>query len=195
MQTQNFKRIAIFASGTGTNAENLIRFFLEGSKARVTIVFSDRAEAPVLGKAKAFDVEAHSFKASESEEWERIIHALHEKSIDLVVLAGFLRKIPAPLLEQFPGKVVNIHPALLPKHGGQGMYGMRVHEAVIANKEKKSGITIHMVDEEYDRGPILFQASCPVSLEDTPQTLANKIHQLEYDHFPAIVEDLIYKLP
>jgi phosphoribosylglycinamide formyltransferase 1 len=195
MHTLNFKRIAVFASGNGTNAENLIRFFLEGAKARVTIVFSDRAKAPVLEKARMLDVEAHSFNASESEEWERVIHALHEKSIDLIVLAGFLRKIPIALLEQYPGKIINIHPALLPKFGGKGMYGLNVHKAVIENKEKKSGITIHVVDEEYDKGPILFQATCPVTENESPETLAKKIHQLEYDHFPAIVEDLIYKLP
>lgn len=185
------KNIAIFASGSGTNAENLIRFFRTHPSARVKLVLSNRSGARVLGRAQSYDIEAVVFNREDFYRSEKVLAVLEERGIDFIVLAGFLWLVPDNILERFDNKIVNIHPALLPKFGGKGMYGMHVHEAVIASGEKISGITIHRVNSKYDEGDIVFQATCPVEPGETPQSLARKIHDLEHTHFPGVVEHLL----
>jgi phosphoribosylglycinamide formyltransferase-1 len=185
------KRIAIFASGSGTNAEKIITHFSESDVARVTLLLCNNPKAGVIERSKKLNVPVFMFNKYELEKDLRVLTVLKDQKIDLIVLAGFLLKIPDYLIKSYPNKVVNIHPALLPKYGGKGMYGMHVHNAVIAAKEKNSGITVHLVNEEYDKGAILFQASCEVSSNDTPDSLAKKIHQLEHQHFPTVVASLI----
>ncbi|MFW5656714.1 MAG: phosphoribosylglycinamide formyltransferase [Bacteroidota bacterium] len=189
-------RIAIFASGSGTNAENLIKYFNENSESphRVVLVLTNNANARVLNRSKALNVETSTFSREEFYNSDKVLNLLHEKNCDFIVLAGFLWLVPPKLIKEFPNRIVNIHPALLPKYGGKGMYGMRVHEAVIEAGEKESGITIHWVNEAYDEGNTIFQATCPVDYKETPQSLAEKIHTLEYNHFPKIVEKIIDEL-
>ncbi len=183
--------IAIFASGSGTNAENLIRYFKHHDKINVALVVSNSAEAFVLKRAEKEGVPTvvmdKPFRTSE----EKVLAVLQQFNISFIVLAGYLLLVPPWLIKQYPQRIINIHPALLPKYGGKGMYGDKVHEAVIAAGDEKSGITIHYVNEHYDEGYILFQAECPVLPGDNPASLAAKIHQLEYKHFPEVVEDLI----
>lgn len=187
------KRIAIFASGSGTNAEKIMQFFKDHPGARVGLVLSNKKDARVLERAARFDVPTRVFDRHEFYETDSILDLLKEKNIDLIVLAGFLWLIPENLIEFFPDRIINIHPALLPKYGGKGMYGARVHEAVIAAGDKESGITIHYVNPRYDEGKIIFQAKCKVEPGDDPDSLASKIHQLEYEYFPKVIENLILK--
>jgi phosphoribosylglycinamide formyltransferase-1 len=181
-------RLAILASGSGTNAENIIRYFQDKESAEVALVLTNRKQALVQERAKNLGVPALYFPKSDWDEGTPILYILREYRIDFVVLAGFLLRIPAMLIEAYPNKMVNIHPALLPKFGGKGMYGDHVHEAVIATGETESGITIHYVNERYDDGAIIFQARCKVLPADTPHELAQRIHELEYKHFPQIIE-------
>lgn len=186
-------RIAVFASGGGTNAENLIKNLQKG---KVCIVLSDRQNAYVLERAKKLNVPTVTFTRKELEAGgpdNRIGNILKEYNIELIVLAGFLLKIPAEMIARFPGRIINIHPALLPAFGGKGLYGHHVHKAVLEAGEKKSGITVHLVDEQYDHGKHLFQAHCTVDENETPETLAGKIHLLEQAHFPAVVDEYIVK--
>jgi phosphoribosylglycinamide formyltransferase-1 len=185
------KRIAIFASGAGTNAQNIIRYFKTSSIGEVVLVLSNKRHAKVLEKAENENIKSLHFDKADLHDTGQVLDILESNEIDLIVLAGFLLKFPNHILKEYPGKVINIHPALLPKYGGKGMYGKYVHEAVIANGEKESGITIHYVNEHYDEGTIIFQASTPVSKEDSPDSLAEKIHELEYKHFPKVVESLL----
>lgn len=185
------KNIAIFASGSGTNAENLIRFFRTHPSARVKLVLSNRSDARVLKRAQSYDIETVVFDRDGFYRTDKVPVILKERGIDFIVLAGFLWLVPESILERFENKIVNIHPALLPKFGGKGMYGMHVHKAVIAGGEKVSGITIHRVNSRYDQGDIVFQATCPVEPGETPESLAEKIHELEYTHFPEVVEKLL----
>jgi len=187
-------RIAIFASGSGSNAENLIRHFRTKENTRVVLVLSNRPEAGVLGRAAELGVETRVFDREAFYQSREIVELLVERGVDFIVLAGFLWLVPKNLLEAYPRRIVNIHPALLPKHGGKGMYGHHVHAAVIAAGEKKSGITIHYVNPEYDEGDVVFQASCPVNEADSPESLAERIHELEYVHFPRVVEKLMDEL-
>ena len=189
------KRIAIFASGTGTNAENLIRYFRTNPFGRVVLVLSNKPAAGVLEKASDLGVETCAFERRQFYETRDVLKLLKDRGIDFIVLAGFLWLVPEYLLDAFHGRVINIHPALLPKYGGKGMYGRHVHEAVLRNGEKESGITIHQVNPEYDEGDVVFQARCEVQPGDTPETLASRIHELEYAHFPAVVEQLLKGLP
>jgi len=188
------RNIAIFASGSGTNAENLIRFFRTSHFGRVSLVLSNRKEAGVLTRAQALDVEAIIFTKEQFYHSDEVLNLLLERDIDFVVLAGFLWLVPDQLLQAYKNKMINIHPALLPKYGGKGMFGHHVHEAVIRNQEAESGITIHYVNREYDEGHIVFQARCEVKADDTPETLASRIHQLEYQHFPVVVENVLKEL-
>jgi len=188
------RNIAIFASGSGTNAENLIRFFRTSHFGRVSLVLSNRKEAGVLTRAQALDVEAIIFTKEQFYHSDEVLTLLLERDIDFVVLAGFLWLVPDQLLQAYKNKMINIHPALLPKYGGKGMFGHHVHEAVIRNQEAESGITIHYVNREYDEGHIVFQARCEVKADDTPETLASRIHQLEYQHFPVVVENVLKEL-
>jgi len=186
------KRIVVFASGSGTNAENLITYFNNNDHATVVLVLTNNPQAKVLDRAKRLKVSALSFNKKAFTETDDVLNILRTSKPDLIVLAGFLWKFPEKILHEFPNKVINIHPALLPKYGGKGMYGMHVHEAVVENKEPETGITIHYVNEHYDEGAIIFQTKCIVNPKDSADDVANKIHQLEMDHFPKVVEELLF---
>ena len=186
------KRIAIFASGSGTNAQRIIEYFQDKkNNVSINLILSNKEDAYVLKRAEKFNIPAFVFTAKELKETDIVVNELKKVQVDLIVLAGFLLKVPENFIREYPGKIINIHPALLPKYGGKGMYGSRVHEAVIDAKEKESGITIHYVNEHYDEGQIIFQAKCSIDENDTPEILAQKIHELEYEHFPRIIEKLL----
>ncbi len=185
------KRIVIFASGSGTNAENLIKFFHNRDNASVIQVLTNNPHAKVLERAKNLNVSALSFNRVAFSKTDDVLNILKAAQPDLIILAGFLWKFPEHILQHFPNKVINIHPALLPKYGGKGMYGMHVHEAVVANNETETGITIHYVNENYDEGAIIFQAKCSVESSDTAEAVAAKIHELEMEHFPKVVEGIL----
>jgi phosphoribosylglycinamide formyltransferase-1 len=185
------KRIAIFASGSGTNAQNIIQHFKSSTIGEVVLVLSNKRHARVLERAENEDIKSLYFHKDDLYEKDGVLAILKATGVDFIVLAGFLLMFPEIILNEYPGKVINIHPALLPKYGGKGMYGKYVHEAVIANKEKVTGITIHLVNEAYDEGAILFQATTGISEEDTPETVAEKVHQLEYEFFPKVIESLL----
>jgi phosphoribosylglycinamide formyltransferase-1 len=185
------KKIAIFASGSGTNAQNIIAFFEKDNSAEVVLVLSNNPKAIVLERAKKHQVQTCVFDSAQLESETGVLNTLLSHEIEFIVLAGFLWKFPKALLAHFGGRVINIHPALLPKYGGKGMYGEHVHRAVIKNKEKSSGITIHYVNEHYDDGAVIFQAECPVSPGDTAEDLAKKVHALEQQYFPKIIKKLI----
>jgi len=187
------KRIAIFASGSGTNAQNIIEYFQKTNFAKVTLVLSNKKNAKVLERAKKLNVSSVSFIKENLFNSDKIATILKNEAPDLIVLAGFLLKFPEFILKDFPNKVINIHPALLPKYGGKGMYGMHVHESVVANNEAETGITIHYVNENYDEGAIIFQEMVNVSEKDTPDSVAEKIHDLEYKFFPKVIENLLKK--
>lgn len=184
------KRILIFASGSGTNAENIIKYFENRSSGTVVSVFSNNSGAGVLEKAKKLAVPTIIFSKEELNSG-KVLQSVGQFQPDLIVLAGFLLKFPDDLIEAYPNQVVNIHPALLPKFGGKGMYGMHIHKAVVENKENETGITIHYVNENYDEGNIIFQQSVSLSEIDTPESVAAKIHELEQNHFPEIIEQLL----
>ncbi|MEL0455420.1 phosphoribosylglycinamide formyltransferase [Flavobacteriaceae bacterium SZ-1-7] len=185
------KRIVIFASGSGTNAENLIKFFHNSDNASVIQVLTNNPHAKVLERAKKLNVSALSFNRIALSKTEDVLNILKASKPDLIILAGFLWKFPEFILNEFPNKVLNVHPALLPKFGGKGMYGMNVHQAVVENKETETGITIHYVNEHYDEGAIIFQAKCDVLPTDSAEDVAAKIHELEMEHFPKVVEKLL----
>ncbi len=187
--------IAIFASGSGTNAENIIQYFENKTdkKHKVNLILSNKAQAQVHERAKKLNVKSISFNKDDFYKSDNVIEILKEHNIDFIVLAGFLWLVPQNLVKLYKNKIVNIHPALLPKYGGKGMYGDFVHEAVVEAKEKESGITIHWVNEKYDEGDVIYQAKCEVTPKDTPSSLANKIHQLEYEHFPPVIAQVLDK--
>lgn len=188
------KKIAIFASGAGSNAENIIKYFENSSIAKVKMVFCNVPNAYVVTRASGLGVPVMIFSRDEFYNSNKIINNLLAEEIDLIVLAGFLWLIPENIIQLFDNKIINIHPALLPSYGGKGMFGENVHKAVIADGKKESGITIHYVNEKYDDGDIIFQAKCEVTAADTPATLAQKIHALEYDFFPKIIESVLINL-
>lgn len=183
--------IVLFASGSGTNAENIALFFKDNPDVEVSYVFSNRSNAGVLDRAKSLNIRTFVFDRNMFFESDEVLNLLSEISPDLIVLAGFLWLVPQKIVKAFPNRIVNIHPALLPGYGGKGMYGDRVHQAVIDNGEKESGITIHYVNEKYDEGNIIFQGKCPVEKDDTPESLAEKIHQLEYKYYPRVIKQLL----
>lgn len=182
------KKIIILASGGGTNAQNIIRYFDQDSEINVHSVLCNRKEAGVYERVKALGVHSQWFDAN-SEVF--LLDYMEEHQPDLIVLAGYLKKIPNELVELYSNKIINIHPALLPKYGGKGMYGMHVHEAVVKNNESESGITIHYVNEHYDEGAIIFQANCSVLKTDSATKVAAKIHQLEMEHFPKVIQNIL----
>ncbi len=184
-------RIVIFASGSGTNAENIIKYFQAIEKIKVTYVLTNNKNAGVLNRAKKLDIPSIIFSNKEFIT-DTFLSFLSDKA-DLIILAGFLLKVPDTIVKAFPNKIINIHPALLPKYGGKGMYGMHVHNAVVANNETKSGITIHYVNERYDEGAVIFQKEISLSKDDTPDDVAAKIHILEQENFPKVIEDIIQK--
>lgn len=185
------KNIAIFASGSGTNAQRIMEHFAGSADARVAVVLANRADAGVLERAAAKGVEGIVFDREDLCTNGRVERLLDEREIDFIVLAGFLWLVPAAIIGRWRGRIVNIHPALLPSYGGKGMYGERVHRAVIENGEKESGITIHYVNEIYDSGDIIEQHKVAVSPDDTPESLAAKVHALEYEYFPGCIERLV----
>jgi len=184
------KRLAILASGSGSNAEKIMAHFQNSEKAEIALVASNKADAFVLERAKKFEVPTYTFTRKEMDAGA-LLEKLKAEKIDWVILAGFLLKIPVELTRAFPDKMVNIHPALLPKYGGKGMYGSFVHEAVKAAGDTETGITIHLLNENYDEGRIVFQASTPLTESDTPDSIAEKVHALEHKHFPEVIESLM----
>lgn len=184
--------VAIFASGEGSNAENIIKHFANDTRIRIKLVITNRDDAGVIERAEKYKKTVQIIsKEALNNYTDKIIEFLQAEKIDLIILAGFLLKIPLPFIKTFPDKIINIHPALLPKYGGKGMYGLRVHEAVIKNNETETGITVHYVNEEYDKGEIILQKKCAVSPGETPESLSVKIHELEYKYFPKAIEKVI----
>ena len=188
------KKIAILASGSGTNAENIARYFKDSGKAEVSLILSNNPDAGVIRRARKLSIPVLLFDRTTFYETDRIPDILCKTGIDLVVLAGFMMLIPKNLTGPFEGRMINIHPALLPKFGGKGMYGDHVHNAVVAAGETETGITIHYVNEHYDEGQVIFQASCPVLPSDSPDAVAARVHELEYRHFPVVIEKILESL-
>ncbi len=189
MIVTQMKNIAIFASGNGTNAERIIKYFEKSKIARVALVVTNNAKAGVIDRANSLNVEVQVINREVFYHSQSILSTLVKYKVNLIVLAGFLWLVPKYLIDKYENRIINIHPALLPKYGGKGMYGMRVHEAVIENKEEKSGITIHKVNDKYDDGQIIFQEKVKIDIHETSESLAEKIHILEYKHFPKVIEE------
>ncbi|HPM29619.1 MAG TPA: phosphoribosylglycinamide formyltransferase [Chryseolinea sp.] len=182
------KRIAIFASGSGTNAEEILAYFNRHSTIQVVLLLSNNPSAFALARADKYNVPTKVFTKAQFKDSIVVLTWLQEKEVSHIVLAGFMWLVPSYLTQHYPDKIINIHPALLPKFGGKGMYGMRVHEAVKSEGENETGITIHLVNEKYDEGRILFQASCEVLEADSPRQIADKVHALEYAHYAKVIE-------
>ena len=187
------KRLVIFASGSGTNVENIVRYFSASDQVEVALLLCNNPKAYVLERAKNLGLSAMTFNRTAFSKSNVVINLLKSINPDLIILAGFLWKIPDHIISSFPNRIINIHPALLPHDGCKGMYGRPVHEAVISKREPESGITIHYVNEHYDEGAIIFQTSCPLNESDTVDSLSGKIHALEMEHFPKIIESLLDK--
>ena len=187
------KRIAIFASGSGSNAQKIMEHFKYSDDAEVSLVLSNNPEAYVLQRADNFEIPSHVFDRQEFYHTDEVVNILKRLEIDLIVLAGFLWLVPENLLKAYPNKIINIHPALLPKHGGKGMYGDRVHKAVLAAGDEEHGITIHFVNENFDEGEVIYQGRFKVEKDDTLETIKFKGQQLEHLHYPKVVENLLKK--
>ncbi len=185
------KQIVILASGSGSNAENIISYFKENPLAKVSAVFTNKKTAKVLERCDRLEVPAFYFNKTAFTNSDSVVQLLKSLSPDIIVLAGFLWKVPSNIIAAFPNQIINIHPALLPKYGGKGMYGAKVHQAVKENAETETGITIHYVNEHYDEGAIIFQAKTSVEPSDDANTIAEKVHQLEYEHFPKVIAKLL----
>ena len=188
-------QIAIFASGSGSNAENIIQHFKKTRTAKVALIICNNPKAGVIERANRLRIPLVTISRRAYENSNLLLHTLQTEEIDFVVLAGFLWKIPAAVCEAYPQKMINIHPALLPKFGGKGMYGMNVHRAVLEAKEKESGITVHWVNEHYDEGDIIFQKSISTVNCTSAEDLAQKIHELEYEFFPGVIEEQLSLIP
>ncbi|SDS25228.1 formyltetrahydrofolate-dependent phosphoribosylglycinamide formyltransferase [Mucilaginibacter mallensis] len=188
------KRIAIFASGSGSNAQKIMEHFKRSSEAEVVLILTNNPQAYVLQRADNFEVPSHIFTRHEFYQTDDVIKLLKNLQVDLIVLAGFLWLVPVPLLKAFPNRIINLHPALLPKYGGAGMYGDHVHKAILANKEEESGITIHFVNAEFDEGEIIHQSKFRIDPDDTLEMIKFKGQQLEHQHFPRVVENLLKKM-
>ena len=184
-------RIAIFASGSGSNAENIIRYFSDNKSVKVVLVLSNQSRSGVLIRAQLHNIPTFIFTKNDLNECSKVHDMLKDYNASMIVLAGFLLKIPLYMIEAYPNSILNIHPALLPKYGGKGMYGMNVHRAVVENNEQKSGITIHYVNENYDEGAIIFQATCDIDEHDLPEDVKTKVQALELRHFPSVIESII----
>lgn len=185
-------RLAILGSGNGTNAQQISEYFANRDDVEVCCIIYNVRDAFIAERARRLGIEARYFGRKDFYENGAVLDYLKQKKVDWVILAGFLWLVPEDMLRDFPNHIINIHPALLPKYGGKGMYGHHVHEAVVAAHEQESGITIHIVDQYYDRGTNLFQARCSVTPEDTADTLAAKIHLLEKEHFPRVIDETIH---
>ena len=184
------KKIVLFASGKGSNVDNIIQYFKSNKEVVIAGVFSNNASAKVLEKAKKYNIPTQVFNKEELTDGfvENKIAAIKP---DLIVLAGFLLKFPDPIIKKYPNKIINIHPALLPKYGGKGMYGMNVHKTILENKEQETGISIHYVNEHYDEGGIIFQKTISIADCNSPEAIAEKVQELEYEHFPQVIEKLL----
>ncbi len=180
-------KIAIFASGSGSNAERIVEFFSSNDEVEVSLILTNNPVAGVIERAQRLDIPVVIFNKKVFSKTDKIVEMLQLQGIDWVILAGFLWLVPTNLIKAFENRMINIHPALLPKYGGKGMWGHHVHEAVVANKEKQTGITIHYVNEHYDEGKVIFQTICEVIEKDTPENVAAKIHELEYQYFPEVI--------
>ncbi len=185
------KRIVLFASGSGTNVENIARYFQDHASISVEAVLTNKRNAYVIDRCNSLNINVLYFNRSAFSSSDLVLNILKCMDPDLIILAGFLWKIPPNMVEAFNGRMINIHPALLPKYGGKGMYGMKVHEAVKQNEDSESGISIHYVNENYDEGDIIFQTRVEITKDDSPDDIAKKVHQLEYDHFPRIIEQIL----
>ncbi len=188
------KKIAILASGSGTNAENIASYFRRSDKARVSLIVSNNPAAGVIQRARRLHIPVLLFDRATFYNTGQVSDILQETGVDLIVLAGFMMLIPENLVKAFDKRIINIHPALLPKYGGKGMYGQFVHEAVVKAQEKETGITIHYVNEHYDEGQVIFQARCPVLPEDSADDVAARVHELEYRHYPVVIEEFLATL-
>ncbi|MEQ8924178.1 MAG: phosphoribosylglycinamide formyltransferase [Fulvivirga sp.] len=186
-------KLAIFASGSGSNAQNIVEYFSESNDIEVSLILSNNSKAYVLERAQKLDIPTAIFSRDSFYKSEEILKVLANDKIDFIILAGFMWLVPKYLVEAYPNRILNIHPALLPKFGGKGMYGDHVHKAVKEAGEVESGITIHYVNEKYDEGNIVFQATCELTTSDTPETIAEKVHALEYKHYPEVIESVIQK--
>ncbi len=185
------KHLAVFASGSGTNAERIFERFRDHSSIRVTVLLTNNPNAGAIARAARFNIPVEIFERSALTQTNRVLEKLRSYQVDWIVLAGFMLMVPPGLIDAFPNRIVNIHPALLPAYGGKGMYGMHVHQAVVEAKEEVTGITIHYVNENYDEGAVIFQVSCGVQPYDTAETVAEKVHHLEHEYYPRIIEETI----
>lgn len=190
-KTGTEKRLVIFASGAGSNAQQIINYFRDSTLAKVFLIVCNKPGAGVLTIAEKENIPSLLIEKERFFKGDGYLPELQKIKTDLIILAGFLWKIPQTLIDAYPRRIINIHPALLPKYGGKGMYGQYVHESVLNEGEVESGITIHYVDEHYDNGDIIFQTACPVLESDTAETLANRIHQLEHLHYPVVIEEIV----
>jgi len=188
------KRIAIFASGSGSNAQKIMEHFKRNAEAEVVLILTNNPQAYVLQRSDNFEIPSHIFNRHEFYETDEVIKLLKNLQVDLIVLAGFLWLVPESLLKAFPNKIINLHPALLPKHGGKGMYGDHVHKAVLAAKDEESGITIHFVSEAFDEGEIIHQSKFRIDPDDNLEVVKFKGQQLEHQHFPRVIESLLKKM-
>jgi phosphoribosylglycinamide formyltransferase 1 len=193
-ESQKIQGITIFASGAGSNASRIIDYFRNSTLARVCLVICNKPGAGVIGIAEKEGIPVLIIEKERFFKGDGYLPEIRQAGTNLIVLAGFLWKIPQALIDAYPRRIINIHPALLPKYGGRGMYGQYVHESVLNAGEMESGITIHYIDEHYDNGDILFQTACPVLDTDSPESLANRIHQLEHLHYPLVIDDLLKSL-
>ena len=184
------KKIVVFASGSGTNAENIIQYFSKNGVGSVAAVFTNKANAGVIERAKKYNVPVEIFSKEDLIEG-KVLQKLNDIAVDWIILAGFLLKFPENIVKVYPNRIINIHPALLPKYGGKGMYGMHIHKAIVDNKELETGITIHYVNENYDEGAIIFQKNVVLSGKETTEDVAAKIHLLEQEHFPKVIRSLL----
>lgn len=188
------KKIAIFVSGSGSNAQNIIEYFRKKNTGKIVCIFCNKPDAYVITRAKNFQIPVHLFDRPTFYNSDQVTRQLLQLNIDLIVLAGFMWLIPESLIAAFNNRIINIHPALLPKYGGKGMYGDNVHKAVVANHETETGITIHLVNNEYDKGEILFQAKTSIQKDATAEEVAASVHQLEYRFYPQVIEQYLLKL-
>lgn len=187
-------KIAIFASGTGSNAVNLVHYFSKNKNIEIALLISNKTDAPVIAKMRDLNIPVKVVTNKEFNDSSLILALLQEYNISFIVLAGFLRIVPTPIIKAYENRIINIHPSLLPKYGGKGMYGMKVHEAVVASGDNKSGITIHFINDHYDEGEIIFQAVCNVLPTDSPEIVAQKVHALEYEYYPKITEKIVLSI-
>jgi|TARA_B110001469_G_scaffold8304_1_gene8274 phosphoribosylglycinamide formyltransferase-1 len=188
------KKLAIFASGSGSNAENICNYFAESSDIKVVLICTNREDAFIVKRANKLNIPVYIFSKSELNNFVDLHKKLQNIEVDVIILAGFLLKLPTIMVDNYPNRIINIHPSLLPKYGGKGMYGSNIHKAVIKNKELESGISIHFVNHNYDEGKIILQKKCSISANESVETLIHKIHKLEHNYFPVAIEKTIKKL-